>query len=189
MLAVPCWATIITIEADDFTAGTTINYAYQDFALYRWSSSSESIDPEIPICTVLNTHPSGDLGNNSISRYDIEYWEQGSSLFIDVNGWAKSVSITALGKPNWLARTVICKAWDQNDNQVANNFKQIGDSEAVTLNTIGSQYNMSYIRFDAASPQSWDHIVIDYQPIPEPATVVFLVIGLSFSIRARKRRS
>ena len=103
-----------------------------------------------------------------------EWWDEEPSLYIEIDGLARSITLSTSNRPNWIRKTVIVDCYDGSGVQVAHNFTNIG--RHFTTDT--GQYNIASVSIWTSGQMSLDNFRVDM--IPEPATILILGLGLLF---------
>lgn len=192
LLSSPCLAVVITIEADDFAAGTTISNAYDYITL----SASDGSD----IYSVPSTNIAGELGDNVLGFGLNENWPFGpyndydyfgEYLIIEIDGFATSISANyAATSDKIINHCVMMLGFDSEGTQfaidVGPHIDWRDDGAGVFIQTtIDRPFTQIAIGMIEGWAVSIDNIVIEYTSIPEPTTIILLGLGAIVAFKLR----
>jgi len=174
LFSIPCHADLVTIEADDFPLTTSISDTFKFITLR--GGPWEGFEGEI--VAVDSTHSMNLLGDNVLGySWDIEWWSNNRKLRVIFDGLAKSLSIKILGKEGSQRSATTIKGFNES-NELVTEVNRMAHSGVATLLSPGrGPYEIAYYEIYSYYPVAYDDIVIDYQPVPEPATVILLALG------------
>lgn len=187
-LTSPCPATIITIEADDFAAGTNLSHAFDGITL----SASDGSD----IYSVASTNIGGELGTNVLGYGSNENWQfgpyndydyMGEYLIIDFDNVVGSVSARYAATDDILmSHVVIMRGFGSGGEarDISIGFDIIYGDDYASVVMFGGPFAQVVVGMTEGWAVSLDHIRIDLTVIPEPATFILLALGMVVS---RKR--
>lgn len=191
-LVVPVFGVIVTIDADDFIAGTSVSSAFDYITL----SGSDGSD----ICSVASTNIGGELGANVLGCGLDENWRfgpyndydyLGEYLIIDIDGFATNVSAWyAATDDRMINHCVMMLGFDSDDIQFAISVgARIDWRDGFAGVGFSTGESRPFTRVVVGMIEGWavslDHITIDYTPIPEPATIVLLCLGGLIAFRRK----
>jgi len=184
-------ADLVTIEADNFAAGTNLSHAFDYITL--------SVSNGDDIYSVESTAVGGKLGMHVLGCGLDEAWRygplgdydyMGNYLIIEIDGFVETVSaMVAATTDRGINNHVIMYGFDSDwvragiGGQTVHLFE-----EAKSLGMTGSVRPISFVTI-GLDWNSWaisiDRIRIDFTPIPEPSTLLLLGLG---AVMLRKRR-
>lgn len=184
LLTTQAFGTLVGFDADDFADYENMHTPVPEMTLWR---SYDMQNPDKRYDYKVFAVPSTDnlLGERSIgwllspAEGYHEWWDEEPCLYIEINGLAKSISISTANRPNWIRKTVVVECFDIDGNQVAQNFTNIGRNNFIT--DVG-EYTISSVVIYTSGQMSIDEIEIDH--IPEPATLLLLGLGMVLLIRS-----
>lgn len=184
MFSNSCFATIVTIEADDFAAGQNMSSPVPDVTLWESYRKQDSIldldyifaESYADVYATASTDAGKPLGDNVIGNTLTlaEYWIESPYLFVEINGFARSFSVSSAPRPNWISSSCVLDLYDENGIRIGHNFVSTGSTVTSVLPGYSARYAFIY----STNYLAVDHIVIDY--IPEPATLLLLGLGAIF---------
>jgi len=180
-----CNAAIITIEADDFAAGTDMGMIYDDirFRTYNFAGGKSST-----IFALESSNPLGLFGDNSIGWQDpatslfYEWWWNVPRLEIVIdNGFAYRIDISVTAKSGTIPGPVFVKSYNKWYEVLTANSTTPSSAHISNLYTYREACDIKYFKVYSLACFALDNIRIDYQPeVPEPSTIILLAGGLLF---------
>jgi hypothetical protein len=174
-MACSAQATLVSFDADSFADYENMHQPVPEIFLWR-STYHHRWDK---LYDKIFAVPSTDnlLGQRSIGwilspaeGYQ-EWWNEEPSLYIEIDGLAKSFRLSTKNRPNWLRKTCIVDCYDEDGIMVAHNFQNTGS----TFTTDTGQYNIASISIWTSGQMSLDNFRVDM--IPEPATLLLFGFG------------
>jgi len=196
LLCSPALAVFTSIEADDYPVGQSLHQVDPDVTLWCvstygtpvpfsdiWNSRYDDVR------VVESTHPTGLLGDHSMGYGIEEYWYDGTpAILAEMRGDAAYVRLQMLGKPLWLEKNALIWGYGANGDLLAWDFHSPDESQLRTCYINRGIYDIRYAVIAGFSQTAFDNLTVDYtHPIPEPATILLLSLGLgSVAILRRK---
>jgi hypothetical protein len=191
-------AVIVTIESDVCEPYANFSYPLPDITLWRidyynlgvpsqWQKMLNGEGLYDDIYVAPSTVLAKPLGNNVIGNPIFqpagigEYWCENPYLLVEVDGLFEQIRVCTALKPGWTGGTFVVDCYAPDGTVVAHNFTNVGKALTTTL----SEYEARYALIRSGVMFSVDNIRIDYEPIPESATII--ILGLGILLCARKR--
>jgi hypothetical protein len=184
---------LLTIEADDYPAGTNLTQTIEDCEIFA-EGLSDKYDVfafEAPLSIDISGNRIYPAGYNVLgyehSKYGaFAYWADNPKLRINFNGLAKSVYFEAVCKYASRSGKFFIRGYDENNKQILNIGRQsTSETEPRNIHYSFDDYCLSYVRIYAEFPTMLDHLQFEYQ-VPEPSTMSLLLLG--WLVRRKNQR-
>ena len=172
ILALPCYAVIVNIEADDYPLETPISDSFEFITLRAPYSGFEG-----EVVAVESSHSMQLLGEKVLGySWDIEWWGSGRKFRISFDGFAKSLSVKMIGKEGSLKGVTVLDAYNANHELIISVNKKAQAGIVTFRSTERETYDIAYYELYSYRAIAFDDMTIDYQPVPEPATLLLLTL-------------
>ena len=185
-------AAMVTIEADNFAAGTNLTNSITDFTIKTSGPSSYYIENGLRWCQVyaldtgtLFQDASGVLYplGQRVLGFDYKgsfypYFTSDTMLKVAFNGLAKSVYLETASPGNPQSITIL-RGYDQSGNQILyrSTNRSVRTSSPEIIHYEFDDYQLAYVEIYGYMTVV-DNLQFDVQSVPEPSTLLLGIGGL-----------
>jgi len=173
ILALPAAGVIVNIEADNYPFETPISDSFEFITLRAPAYAGFGGE----VVAVQSTHTMQLLGEKVLGySWDNEFWGNSVRFRISFDGFAKSLSVKMIGKEGSLKGVTVLDAYNANHELIISVNKKAQPGIVTFRSTERETYDIAYYELYSERAIAFDDITIDYQPVPEPATILLLTL-------------